>query len=124
GSLDKAIKAINPDAKAWATAFGEDCVYADGHATFGAMETDFYVHLNVSDLSDFEAFGNWIIQAMNIIDSLPRDMIKGPQPGFVEFSFIKNDTEQVIVHVPIQKDHDEAVGKSGEELFSLFYTNP
>src|SRR5215204_2146767 len=51
--FDEAIKIINTDAKAWATAFGEDCVYADGHTDFSAMETDFYVHLPVADLSNF-----------------------------------------------------------------------
>lgn len=123
--FDAAIKSINPDAKAWATAFGEDCIYADGHATFGAMETDFYVHVPVGgDLADFESFGNWIVQAMNVIEDLPDDLIAGPMPGFVEFSFIKNDAAHVIVRVPIQKYRDEATGKSGEKLFRLFYTSP
>lgn len=122
--FDEALKAINPNAKAWATAFGEDCVYADGHATFGAMETDFYIHLTVGDLADFESFGNWIAQAMNAVEGLPDDLIVGPQPGFVEFWFIKSDAEHVILRVPIQRYRDEATGKSGEELFRLFHTNP
>ena len=122
--FDEAIKIINPDAKAWATAFGEDCVYADGHTTFSAMETDFYVHLTVADLTDFESFGNWMVQVMNIVEGLPRDLIAGPNPGFVEFWFIKSDTEQIHMRVPNQRYRDEATGKSGEELFRLFYTNP
>jgi len=122
--LDEAIKAIDPDAKAWATAFGEDCVYADGHATFSAMETDFYIHLTVGDLSDFESFGNWILQAMHVVEGLPDNLIAGSKPGFVEFWFIKSAGEHIIVRVPIQKYRDEANGKSGEELFRLFYTNP
>jgi hypothetical protein len=122
--LDKAIKAINSDAKAWATAFGEDCVFADGHAIFSAMETDFYFQLTVDDILTYESFGNWIAQTMNIIENLPRDLIMGPMTGFVEFSFIKSITEQIVIRVPIQKYRDEATGKSGEELFRLFYTNP
>jgi len=122
--LDEAIKIINPDAKAWATAFGEDCVYADGHATFGAMETDFYVQLAVDDLSAYESFGNWIAQAMNIVNGLPVDLIVGPKPGFVEFWFIKSEGEHIVMRVPIQKYRDEATEKNGEELFRLFYTNP
>jgi hypothetical protein len=51
-------------------------------------------------------------------------LIAGPKPGFVEFWFIKNDTEHVIVRVPIQKYREEAAGKTGEELFKVFYTNP
>ena len=122
--LDSALKVINPNAKAWATAFGEDCVYTDGHATFGAMETDFYVQLKVDELSDHESFGNWIAQAMPNIVALPHELIMGPKPGFVEFSFIKSDTEHLIVRVPIQMYKDQATGKSGEELFKLFYINP
>ena len=124
GPFDEAIKIINPDAKAWATAFGEDCFYADGHADFIAMETDFYVHLPVDDLTEFESFGNWILQAMNVVEGLPNDLIVGPKPGFVEFWFIKSEGEHIAMRVPIQKYRDEATGKSGEELFRLFYTNP
>ena len=122
--FDEVIKILNPNAKAWATAFGEDCVYADGHADFSAMETDFYVHVPVTDLSDFESFGNWIVQVMNVIEGLPGDLIAGPNPGFVEFWFIKSEGEHIAMRVPIQKYRDEATGKSGEELFRLFYTNP
>jgi len=122
--LDMVIKSINPDAKAWATAFGEDCVYADGHATFSAMETDFYVHLTVGDLADFESFGNWIVQVMNVLEGLPDDLIAGPKSGFVEFWFIKSDAEHVIARAPIQMYGEQAAGKSGEELFRLFYTKP
>ncbi len=122
--LDEAIKISNPDAKAWATAFGEDCFYADGHADFIAMETDFYVHLKVAGLTDFESFGNWIVQTMNVIERLPKDLIVGPKPGFVEFWFIRSAGEHIAMRVPIQKYTAEAAGKSGEELFRLFYTNP
>jgi len=122
--LDVAIKTIDANAKGRASAFGEDCVHANGDTTFGAMETDFYIQQAVTNLSDLETFGNWIVQAMQIIEALPDDLIAGPGPGFVEFSFIKNDSEHVIVRVPIQKYQTEATGKSGEELFRLFYTNP
>ena len=124
GPFETAIKALDPDAKAWATAFGEDCVYADGHATFSAMETDFYIHLPVADLSDFESFGDWIVQAMSIVEGLSHDLIEGPKPGFVEFWFLKSEGEHVIARVPIQKYREEAAGRSGEELFRLFYANP
>jgi len=122
--FNEAVKIINQDAKAWATAFGEDCFYADGHADFIAMETDFYVHLPVVNLTDFEWFGNWIAQTLNIVNGLPVDLIVGPKPGFVEFWFIKSEGEHIATRVPIQKYRDEATGKNGEELFKLFYTNP
>ena len=65
--LNTAVQAINPAASARAQLFGEDCVYADGHSTFGAMETDFYVHAPADDLTNEEAFGNWMAQVMPIV---------------------------------------------------------
>jgi len=122
--LDGLIKLFDSGAKARATAFGEDCVYADGHTTFGAMETDFYISKPTSNLTDYEALGTWILNIMQLIVVLPKDMLAGPNPGFVEFAFIKNDPERIIVRVPIQKYKTEATGKSGEELFKMFYTSP
>ena len=125
GKLDKEIKAINPNAQAGATAFGEDCVYTDGHTTvFSAVETDFYIHLTVNDLTDFKSFGNWIVQGMTIVEGLPTDLIAGAKPGLVEFWFMKNASEIVPVRVSIEKYNDEAAGKSGEELFRMFYVYP
>lgn len=120
--LDESIKSADPTAKAWATAFGEDCIHADGRVDFLTRETDFYVHSTVADLTDYGSFGNWIVQAMMIIEDLPDELIVGPISGFVEFWFIKNDAEHVIVRVSIQQYQDEAAGKSGEELFQMFFT--
>ena len=120
--LQEEIMTLNLGATAWATAFGEDCVYADGHADFSAMETDFYVQLPVTDLEDFESFGNWMTQVMQVVEGLPRDLLAGPQAGFVEFKFTKSDTEFLFLRVPIQQFR--AGGKTGEELFRMFYTEP
>src|SRR3989304_182060 len=65
--VDAAIVALNEQASARASLFGEDCIYADGHSVFGAMETDFYVRLPVNDLTAEEDFGNWISQVLPII---------------------------------------------------------
>ena len=121
--LDGAIKALNPDAHARASLYGEDCVYEDGHSTFGAMETDFYVHLPTDDLIDEEAFGNWMAQVQPIIAEIPRKNIKGNY-GFVEFWFEKTETEFVTVRVPIQQYLNEAQGKTGAELFRMFSNTP
>jgi hypothetical protein len=122
--IDSAIRTLATDASGMATAFGEDCIYADGHSTFGAMETDFYIQLRVDDLHNEEVFGNWITQVMTVIEKIPPEEISGPQPGFVEFRFTKSDTEQIIFRVPIRDYRDKAGGKSGTELFRLFYTPP
>jgi hypothetical protein len=121
--LDTAVKAINPAANARAQLFGEDCVYADGHSTFGAMETDFYVRSPADDLINEEAFGNWMAQVMPIVTEIPREELEGNY-GFVEFSFEKTEAEHVIVRVPIQKYVKEAQGKTGAELFLIFYVAP
>ena len=121
-TFEAAIKELNPEASAHASAFGEDCVYADGRTVFFAIETDFYIDLPVTDLTDFEAFGNWIAQTMPVAASMPSDMIEGPHIGFVEYKFKKNAGDQLIVRIPTQKYNDSAQGKTGEELFLLFYT--
>ncbi len=118
--LDAAVKALHPDASARAQLFGENCGYADGHSTFGAMETDFYVRSPVEDLTDEEALGNWVAQVMPIVSKIPREEIQGNY-GFVEFS---NADGQVFIRVSIQKYLAEAQGKTGAELFRMFSGTP
>jgi hypothetical protein len=121
--IDTAVHTINPDASARAGLFGEDCVYADGRSTFGVMETDFYVHLPADDLTNEEAFGDWMAQVLPIIVQIPREEIQGKY-GFVEFWFEKNDADHLIVRVLLQKYIDEAQGKTGAELFRMFNVAP
>jgi len=118
--LDAAVKALNPTASGRTQWFGENCGYADGHSTFGVMETDFYVRSPADDLTNEEAFGNWMALVMPIIVQIPREEMKGNY-GFVEFSFEKNESDHVIVRVPIQRYVNEAQGKTGAELFRMFY---
>ena len=120
--FETSIKELNSEASARATAFGEDCNYPDGRKVFLAMETDFYIDLPVTDLSSFETFGNWIAQTIPVTASLPPDLIEGPHTGFVEYRFMKNNGEQLIVRVPIQEYKNSSQGKTGEGLFQLFYT--
>ena len=122
--LDGEVKSLNPTSSARASAFGENCIYSDGRKIFHAIETDFHINLPVTDLSNFESFGNWISQTMPLVNALPPDMVEGPQSGFVEYSFTKNENEHLIVRVPIQGYADAANGKTGESLFSTFYKAP
>lgn len=122
--FDDAIKSLNPEASGRAQAFGENCVQADGDSTFGAMETDFYARLPVDDLSKEDDFGNWMAQAMEVVVEIPREKLQGPNYGFVEFTFEKSEAERIVVRVPIQQYLDTAQGKSGADLFRLFYANP
>jgi hypothetical protein len=123
GKFSGFVTELVPNATARASTYGEDCVYADGHADFHVMETDFYAQLPVKDLSDEAALGNWTAQIMQIVVKIPRAEIQGNY-GFVEFRFEKNEAERVILRVPVQKYKDEAQGKSGVELYQLFSNAP
>jgi hypothetical protein len=118
-----AVHALNSVSSANAELFGENCVYADGHSTFGAMETDFYVHLPADNLTTEVAFGNWMAQVMPIIVQIPREEIQGNY-GFVEFSFEKNNKEHVIVRIPIQQYIADKQEKKGQELFDMYKSRP
>lgn len=98
--FQSAVRAVIPEAEARATAFGENCVYENGSATFSAMETDFYVALPVSDLTDKEMLGTLIEHILPILDGFASPRVPGPREGFVEIIF-RNGDEQSIVRVPI-----------------------
>jgi hypothetical protein len=117
--LNAAIRELQSTASANASAFGENCVYADGHSTFGAMETDFYVQLSIESRSKEERMGTWIAQVMPLIDQLTG--VPGGL-GFVEFSFQDNQPSPLVVRVPILQYKSKAQGLSGAELFRWFYT--
>jgi hypothetical protein len=121
--INEEIRALDPAASGNAGYYGEDCVYADGHSTFSAMETDFYVHKPVDDLTKEEAFGDWISRVMKIVIAFPREQIQGNY-GFVEFWFEKSEGEQVIVRVPIHEYMDGTHGITGAALFRMFYSPP
>lgn len=123
--FDEAVKALIPNSSSHATAYGENCVGSDGQVIrFLAMETDFYVIVTVETLEDYEAFGNWIHDVMQVVDGFPPENLAGPQPGFVEFRFEKSFSENISLRVPIREYNETAGGKIGEELFHLFFLKP
>ena len=96
-----AIQIVLPEAEARASAYGENCVAEDGSATFGAMETDFYITIPVADLTDSAALGEIAEQVLTlVIEQFPRPIVPGGQDGFVEFSFVAG-TETHILRAPI-----------------------
>ena len=123
--FDQAVKESIPNSRAHATAFGENCMGNDGQVIkFLAMETDFYVFIAVETLDSYEIFGNWIAQAIQAVNALPIDQIPGVRPGYVAFRFEKNASDSIGVNVPIQQYNETARGKTGAELFRMFYTAP
>jgi len=79
---------------------------------------------NSINLNDYESFGNFIAQVMQVVNSLPKDMLTGPNPGFVEFHFEKDASDAIRVHIPVYQYNETAKDKTGEKLFRLFYTEP
>ncbi len=118
------LQALSPDATGLAYAYGENCVYADGHSTFSAMETDFRVGIKVSNVHDEAALGDWIHKVMQVVLAIPPSELEGPKSGRVDFDFKQPDPAEVFVSVPIEKYRTEAQGLQGAELFHYFYTGP
>ena len=119
--LQDAIQNVQPEAQAYAFAFGEDCVYTDGHRTFTAMETDFNVTLPVTDLTDEDALGEWIVKTMRVVESLPKEKIVGPRPGRVTIIFTAG-TEQKIVRFYIDKYQSLPKDMAGWEVYQALQT--
>jgi hypothetical protein len=123
--FDQAVKGLVPNSNSHATAFGENCIGNDGQiVNFLTMETDFYVRVSVESMEEYELFGNWIAVVMQVVEALPDDLTPGPLPGFVEFQFETSISESLVLRIPIQRYRETAQGKTGEELFDLFYTKP
>lgn len=122
--VDKAIKTLQPDASGGAQAYGEDCIYADGHAEFSAMETDFFVMVRVKNLSDEKKLGDWIYAVLKIIEGLPREEIPGAQAGKVQLQFVKSGSEYLYVNIPLDEYRKLVGDLRGVELFRHFRQNP
>src|SRR5512146_3262054 len=120
--LNAELQKISTDLTALAYAFGEDCVYGNGHKTFSAMETDFRVGVKVKTVKDDGALGDWIAKVMPIVLDLPPEQLEGPRTGRVDFSFEQPHPPQLFVTVPIDKYRREAGSLRGAELLHLFYT--
>ncbi len=123
GKVNQAIHALQPEASASAQAFGEDCVYADGHAEFGAMETDFYVTLMAKNLKDDKELGGWIINVMKALDAFPRGVVPGGQDGFVQFTF-KTGQDQRVLNVQISAYKKLGAGLDGAQVMRALFPHP
>lgn len=89
------VREIQPEAEAHAQAYGEDCIYADGHTDFHAMETDFFVTLRVANLNDDTGLGNLIRRMADLLLArFPTGETPGPQPGRFNFRFTSSGQER------------------------------
>jgi hypothetical protein len=115
------LQQVLPTEQVRAQAFGEDCVYADGHAVFSALETDFYVVGHIESLQNEEELGNRMAKALVAVLALPAEEAPGVRPGFVEFRFSGAGADSIVVRVPIEQFETAAMGMTGAKLFRLFH---
>lgn len=116
-SFQASIQALQPEAQANAYAFGENCVLSDGSiAGFGAMETDFNITLQVSDLMNESDLGEWIVKVMQVIESIPQEQIAGPQPGRVSLVFQSNG-DQKGINFYVNQYQELPAGLSASEIY-------
>jgi len=121
-SFQASIQALQPAAQASAYAFGENCLLADGSVgSFSAMETDFNVTLQVSDLADESVLGEWIVKVMQVILNIPQDQIVGPQPGRVSMIF-QSGGDQKIVNFYVNQYQNLPAGLSDAEIYRALET--
>jgi hypothetical protein len=115
-TFQQSIQSLQAQAQANAFAFGENCIRPDGTvAGFSAMETDFNITLQVSDLANEADLGAWIVKVMQVIESIPQEQIVGPQPGRVNIVFQSNG-EQKIVNFYIDQYQSLPSGLSNQEI--------
>jgi hypothetical protein len=114
--FQQSIQGLQAEAQASAFAFGENCVYADGSATFTAMETDFNVTLQVAGLANDAELGEWIVKVMQVIEDIPQDQIVGPRPGRVSVAF-QASNEQKFVNFYVDQYRALPAGLSNVEIY-------
>ena len=96
-SFQASIQALQPEAEAYAYAFGENCILPDGSvARFIPMETDFNITLQVTDVADEAALGEWMVRIMEVVQNIPQEQIVGPRPGRVSIIFQSNASQSAI----------------------------
>ena len=117
GSFQASMQALQPEAQASAYAFGENCILSDGSiGGFSAMETDFNVTLQVSDLADESALGEWIMKVMQVILNIPQDQIVSPRSGRVSLIF-QSGGDQKVINFYINQYQNLPAGLSGAEIY-------
>jgi hypothetical protein len=78
-----------------AEAYGENCYNAQNNqaVSFAALETDFSVTVDVTDLKNKELLGNLLERILIVLDRFPSGKVPGPQPGYIGVVFQKGNEE-------------------------------
>jgi hypothetical protein len=109
-----------------AAAFGEDCIPYETNVSgyFATMETDFSVTAQVDNLEDEEALGNLTAQILAVLDQIPPEDIRGPQPGYITLAFVAGDAQRNLRFSVTQADAALEQGLTGAALFQQLNTQP
>lgn len=123
--INQAVQAIFPEADGSAYAYGEDCVYADGQRTFGAMETDFRIAIPLKDLKDDEAVSLYVEKLLPVLRDFPTDSLPA-RIKLIEFRFfLKPTDESRYLRFDLQVGLDSlAKGLHGLELLKALEAAP
>jgi hypothetical protein len=116
------------DVEAVASAYGEDCLDPETNTVvkFLAMQTDFYIGVNVISISDGQLMGEWIEKIVRVIEQIPRDSIPGPNPGYLNITFQaegQNGLQKVTLWFP-RAQAKELIenGTRGSDLYEALRT--
>ncbi len=73
----------------WVEAYGENCVDTQTNKviSFSAMETDFHIQVETTDLKDLHTLGALVEQVLIVLDQFPPEKTPGPQPGYIGVQF-------------------------------------
>jgi len=123
--FDAAIKKSIPHSTSRAVDFGENNFDNKGKIIqFLPRERDFYVTIQTKYSADYAVVGNWIHQAIQVINDPALGLMSGIKPGFVEFNIELNKRENINFRVPIQEYNETSTELSEEDLFRIYYINP
>jgi hypothetical protein len=104
---------------ATAEAFGENCITGTGQVDhFAAMETDFRIRIEVSDLADTAVLGDLLERILVVLDAFPPDATPGPQPGYIGVRFIHGTGDLNLWFTVASGETARAMGLHGADLFA------
>jgi hypothetical protein len=121
--FDETLKVLLPQASGYAEAYGENCLNTKGEVVrFLAMETDFYVTLEVKDLEDKRVLGELIEQVLGVVSEFPVEETPGSQSGYVGITFEAPGDELRLWFTQLEAQAAIDSGLRGEELFNILQT--
>jgi hypothetical protein len=112
------------DVEAEASAYGEDCLDPETNTVvkFLPLQTDFYIGVKVTNISDGQVMGEWVEKIVRAIEQIPRETIPGPNIGYLSITF-QAEAEKVTLWFPRSRAKELIEsGTRGSELFEALRT--